>query len=49
VVTPGLFADTVTFFSFENVRTGLTPFTKTVDGLRAARVNVFETPRSIIY
>ena len=36
VLTPGLFADTVTFFSFENVRTGLTPFTKTVDGLRAS-------------
>jgi hypothetical protein len=36
VVTPGLFADTVTLFSFENVRTGLTPFTKTVDGLRAS-------------
>jgi hypothetical protein len=36
VFTPGLFADTSTFFSFEGVRTGGTPFTKTVNGLRAS-------------
>ena len=36
VFTPGLFAATVTVFSFESVRTGGTPFTQTVNGLRAS-------------
>jgi hypothetical protein len=36
VFTPGLFADTFTFFSFEGGRTGGTPFTKTVNGLSAS-------------
>jgi hypothetical protein len=36
VFTPGLFADTVTFFNFESVTTGGTPFTETVNGLGAS-------------
>jgi len=36
VITPGLFADTLTFFSFEGGRAGGTPFTKTVNGLSAS-------------
>jgi hypothetical protein len=36
VFTPGLFADTFTFFDFESVNTGGTPFTKTVNGLGAS-------------
>jgi hypothetical protein len=36
VVTPGLFADTATFFNFEDVMTGLTPFNQTVNGLKAS-------------